>query len=76
MARMNKPELVLCVGGQEDNTHTWVLDPPPGRDSFRIVMCGRRAQVAPSLKPRSWVRYLGAIAQAVLPMFALWRTGH
>jgi len=76
MARTNKPELILCVGGQEDSTHAWVLDPPPGRDSFPIVVCGRRAQVAPSPKPRSWFRYLGAIAQAVLPMFGFWRTAH
>jgi hypothetical protein len=48
---------------------------PQRRDSFRIVVRCRRAQGA-SAKPRSWFSYFGAIAQAVLPVFALWRTGH
>jgi hypothetical protein len=74
MAQTNKPDLVLRVACQEDSTRTWALD-PQRRDSFRIVVRCRRAQGA-SAKPRSWFSYFGAIAQAVLPVFALWRTGH
>lgn len=40
MAETNKPELNLYVAGQEDST--WAVDPPPGRDSFRIVVHCRR----------------------------------
>jgi len=75
MARTNRRDLVLCAGGQEDSTHTWVVDSPPGRNSFRIVVCSRRAQSAPSPKRHSWFRSLGAIAQMVLPLLAFWRTG-
>lgn len=74
MAQTNKLDLVLSVAGQEDSTRTWVLD-PQGRDSFRIVVRCRRAPRA-SAQPHSWFSYFGAIAQAVLPVFALWRTGH
>jgi hypothetical protein len=74
MAQINKPELVLCVAGQGEGTRTWVLD-PQGRDRFRIVVHSQRARGA-SPKPRSWFRYFGAIAQGVLPLFALWRRGH
>jgi hypothetical protein len=76
MAKMNKPELNLYVGCQEDCTHTWALDPQPGRNSFRIVVHCRRAQVTPSHKPPSSSSYFGAIAQLVLPIFTSWRTGH
>jgi hypothetical protein len=74
MAQPNKPDLNLRVPGQEDSTHTWVLDPSQGRNSFRIVVHSRRAQDATSPKPRSWSHYFGAIAQLVLPIFAFWRT--
>jgi hypothetical protein len=72
MAQTNNPDLVLAVPCQEDRTGTWVLD-PEGRNSFRIVVRCRRAQGAPLPKPRSWSSYFGAIAQAVLPVFALSR---
>jgi hypothetical protein len=75
MAQINNPDLVLSVACQEEGAHTWVLD-PRGRNSFRIVLRCRRAQGTPSPQPRSWFSYFGAIAQAVLPVFALWRTGH
>jgi hypothetical protein len=71
MAQTNKPDLVLSVACQEEAIRTWVLD-PKGRNSFRIVVRCRRAPGAPSPKPRSWFSYFGAIAQAVLPVFALW----
>ena len=74
MAQTNKPELVLCVAGQEDTSRTWVLD-PQGRDSFRIVVRCRRGLGA-SPKPRSWFSYFSAIVQAMLPEFAISRTGH
>jgi hypothetical protein len=52
MAQTSKPDLNLWVLGQEDSTYTWALDPPPGRDSFRIVVHCRQAQDATSPKPR------------------------
>jgi hypothetical protein len=64
MAQTNKPELVLCVAGQEDSSRTWVPD-PQGRDSFRIVVRCRRGQGA-SPKPRSWFSYFSAIVQWIV----------
>ena len=75
MAPTNNPDLVLSVACQEEGTRTWVLD-PEGRNSFRIVVRCRRAPGVRSPQPRSWFSYFGAIVQAVLPVFALWRTGH
>ena len=77
MGPRNKPELVLCSGSSEDSTHAWVLDPPPGRNSFRIVVYGKRTQGVSPTKPHSRFRYLGTIAHALLlPILAFWRTGH
>lgn len=76
MVPKNNPELVLCSGSPQDSTHTWALDPPPGRNSFRIVVCGKRTQGVSPAKPHSRFRYLTTIAHALLPMLAFWRTGH
>ena len=66
MTQTNKPELDLYVASHEDCTHTWVLDPPPGRNSFRIVVHCRRAQHVPLPKPHSRSGYFGAIAHLLL----------
>ena len=58
MAQTNKPDLLLCIAGPEDRTRKWVLDPPHGVDSFRIVVRCRRAQGRPSPKPCSWFGHL------------------
>lgn len=42
MAQAKIPDLNLYVAGQEDGT--WVLEPSPGCDSFRIVVHSNRAQ--------------------------------
>lgn len=76
MAPRNKSDLDLCPGSPEDSTHAWVLDPPPGRNSFRIVVCGQRTSGAPTSKPRARFRYLGALVHGLLPMLAFWRTGN
>lgn len=76
MAQSNKPELHLYVGCQDDRTNTWALDPPMGRNGFRIVVHCRRAQVTPSLKSRSSSSYFDAIAHVALAIFTFWRTGH
>jgi|HubBroStandDraft_6_1064221.scaffolds.fasta_scaffold3402732_1 hypothetical protein len=69
MTQTKNSDLVLAVPCQEDRSGTWALE-PEGRDSFRIVVRCRRAQGAPSPKPRSWFCYFGAIAQAVLQAFS------
>lgn len=76
MAHNSKPDLNLYVAGQEDSTYTWVLDPPPGRKSFRIVVHSQRPLHAPSPKPHSWSGYFGAIAHIALTILTFWRTGH
>ena len=72
MAQSKIPDLVLSVGCQEDRLRGWVLN-PQGHNGFRIIVHCRRAKGAPPPKPRSWFSYFGAIAQAMLPVFALWR---
>jgi hypothetical protein len=44
MVQAKIPDLNLYVAGQED---TWVLEPPPGRDSFRIVVHSNRVPHMP-----------------------------
>lgn len=70
MTQTSKRDLTLYVGCQEDCTHTWALDPPPGRNSFRIVVHCRRAQNGASPKPRSWSSYFDAIAQEPIAAWA------
>lgn len=67
VALTDKRNLILNVTGQADNTHTWVLDPLPGIDSFCIVVHSNQAQKARSDKPSSWSSYFGAIVKLVLP---------
>jgi hypothetical protein len=76
MAHTDKPDLNVYPDGQEGSTYTWVLDPPPGRNSFRIVVHSRRSLHAPSLKAQSWSSYFGAIAQLLLTILTFGRLGH
>ena len=76
MAHHSKPDLNLYVAGQEDSTYTWVLDPPPGRNSFRIVVHSLRPLHVPSPKAHSSSNYFGAIAHIVLTILTFWRKGH
>jgi hypothetical protein len=73
MAQTKNSDLVLSVACQEEATRTWVLE-PKGRNSFRIVVRCRKA-LGPHRKACSWFSYFGAIVQAMLPVFAPWRTG-
>jgi hypothetical protein len=71
MAQTDKPALNLYPDGQEDSTYTWVLEPPSGQNSFRIVMHSRRTLRACSPEPHSWSSYFGAIAHLVLTILTL-----
>ena len=62
MARSNKADLDLWVPGQEGHTYSWALNPPPGRDSFRIVVHCRKAPAAHSSKPRPRSNYIRGLA--------------
>ena len=66
--------LHLCVPGQESFTGTWVLDPPLGRDSFRIVVHCRQTKPVASARPRLSSSHLAAVVHAVLSLFAFWHT--
>jgi hypothetical protein len=74
MAHTSKRELNLQVPCQENSRYTWALDPPPGRNSFRIVVHCRDAQHVPSPKPRAWSSYFRAIAPVLLSIFASCRS--
>lgn len=75
MARSNKTDLDVWVPGQEDSTYSWALNPPPGHDSFRIVVHCRKAPAAHSYEPRARSNYIRGLAQVLIPLFAFWRTG-
>jgi hypothetical protein len=76
MAQTNDRDLNLYPAGQEDSTYTWVLDPPPGRNSFRFVVHSLRPLHVPSPKAHSWSSYFGVISHIVLTMLAFCRTRH
>lgn len=76
MVPKSNPDLVLCSGSPQETTQTWPVDPPAGRNSFRIVVCGKRTQRMSPAKPHSRFRYLTTIVHTLLPMLAFWRTAH
>jgi hypothetical protein len=61
MAQPNKPESHLYVGCHDECTHTWALDPPMGRNGFRIVVHCRRAQVRFAWSIRQFRKHLASM---------------
>ena len=51
---------------------TWVLDPPEGRHSFRIVVHCRRVKPVPSSRPTSRFSHFSVVVQLALSLFAFW----
>jgi hypothetical protein len=76
MVETNNPDLNLYAAGQEGIMYTWILNPPLGRNSFRIVVHSRRPLHAASPKRQAWSRNFGAITHVVLTILTFWRTGH
>ena len=74
MSEVHKPDLVLTVPGREDKTLT--LDPPQGRDSFRIVACSYRTQSLSMPTPEPSFSHFGAIVHTVVTMLLVWWTRH
>jgi hypothetical protein len=72
MAQTSKHDLILHVTGLDESTHTWVVNPPRGRNSFRIVVRSRRAQRGLSPSSRPWQSFLGTIAHMLLSAFIPW----
>jgi len=75
MTQTSQHDLILQVTGPEESTRTWVVNPPQGRNSFRIVVRSRRAQRALSQTSRSWQSFLWAIANILFSAFTSW-AGH
>ena len=69
-----QPDLHLWVSGQEDCTGTRVLNPPLGRNSFRIVVHCRQMKSVASARPRSSSSHLAAAVHALLSLFVFWHT--
>jgi hypothetical protein len=65
-------DLVLYSECDGNGPTTWVLDPPEGRDSFRIVVHCRPVKPVPQSKPSAWSSHFSAVVHAVLSLFALW----
>ena len=65
-----KPNLVLSVRCDRDGEHPFILDPPQGRDSFRIVVRCTESKCETSSKPSSGFSQFVAKAWALLSNFA------
>jgi len=65
-------DLVLFSECDGNGPSAWVLDPPEGRHSFRIVMHCPRVKPVPSSRLSSWSSHLSAVVHVVLSLFAFW----
>ena len=74
MAQTNIPDLHLWVPGQEDYAGIWVLNPPLGRNSFRIVVHCRQIKPVATARRRSFTSHIAALVHTVLSLFAFWHT--
>lgn len=66
MAR--KPGLILHADCPDSKT--WVLEPPKGNNSFRIIVQCQKRQPTPTRQSLS--SYFRVLVHAVLPLLALW----
>jgi hypothetical protein len=75
MTQASQHDLILQVPGQDESTRTWVVNPPQGRNSFRIVVRSRGSQRALTQTSRPWQSFLWAIANMLLSALHSW-AGH
>ena len=65
-------DLVLYSECDGSRPSTWVLNPPEGGHSFRIVVHCRRVKPVPSSRRTSRFSHFSVVVQLVLSLFAFW----
>lgn len=63
--------LVLYAECDANGPSAWVLDPPEGRHSFRIVLHCRRVKPLPLSRPSPWSSQVSAVVHTVLSFLPL-----
>lgn len=67
---VSERELPLYAECEGNGPSTWILEPPEGRHSFRLVVRCRRAKPVPS--PPLWSGHFYRFLYSVLSRFAFW----